>query len=85
MLGTLLISFPLGFLAKGQPHVCFTRPEDFAHENLRGGHWNITATAASFEAFAPNRTRWVDRGLEHVVRDARNVSFGDLRLSLIHI
>ena len=34
MLGTLLISFPLGFLAKGQPHVCFTRPEDFAHENL---------------------------------------------------
>lgn len=82
MLGTLLISFPLGFLAKGQPHVCFTRPEDFAHENLRGGHWNITATAASFEAFAPNRTRWVDRGLEHVVRDARNVSFGDLRCPL---
>ena len=82
VLGTLLISFPLGFLAKGQPHVCFTRPEDFAHENLRGGHWNITATAASFEAFAPNRTRWVDRGLEHVVRDAQNVSFGDLRCPL---
>jgi len=76
-----LLPFSLARLAEGG-HGCFTRPEDFAHENLLGGHWDTTATSASFEAFAPNRTRWVDRGVERVVRDARNVSFGDLRCPL---